>query len=141
MAGRFSITRREEQMAEQKDKGKCDFQVNTGVYLHPKEESDDWYYLCFCRGSVSVNGCFHNSFCRDLAEWTPAEFFGIIERAIAEKRAEKMEIYAGKMKALRQKLENATTDEEIKKLQAEAAKLRAEAQKEGKKEGSGNADS
>jgi hypothetical protein len=121
--------RRATQMAEQKDKGKCDFQVNTGVYLHPKEESDDWYYLCFCRGSVSVNGCFRNSFCRDLAEWTPAEFFGIIERAIEEKRAEKMDVFDRKMKAIRQRLENATTAEEIKKLQSEAAKLRAEAQK------------
>jgi hypothetical protein len=73
-------------MAEQKDKGKCDFTVNTGVYLHPKEESDDWYYLCFYRGSVTVRGCFRH-LCRDLVAWTPAEFFGIIERAIEEKKA------------------------------------------------------
>jgi hypothetical protein len=77
-------------MAEQKDKGKCDFQINTRVYLHPKEDSTDWYHLCFCRGSVSVRGCFRQRPTDELVEWTPAEFFGIIERAIEAKKAEEV---------------------------------------------------
>jgi hypothetical protein len=83
MAGRFSITRREGQMAEHNGKRvQCSFNQTSTVFIDSPVE-DGFYTLSLRRDLVWVLGLDGE----ELAEWTPAEFFGIIERAIAEKKA------------------------------------------------------